>query len=217
MLGDVPYNVVVHTVGATMSNTASTGSCAVTPRVAVTAGFEAGTGAARQHGPARTRGSAQLREALHVKFRVCTTVAVPPDQLWGVLERVEDHVDWMADARSITFVGSQRRGVGTEFDCLTAIGPLRTTDRMMITEWEPRRAMGVEHRGLVRRARPLHARGGAAGADPVLLGGTAARSRGGWAGRSVRSAAKPVLRAVWRRNLARLQRSPRRLIAFAAR
>ena len=114
----------------------------------------------------------------------------------------------MADARSITFLGSQRRGVGTTFDCRTAIGPLRTTDRMVVTEWTPNRALAIEHRGVVTGRGRF----------------TLRRRRGGrtrfcweerlqfpwWIGGPVGAfVAKPVLRAVWRRNLGRLERLAR--------
>jgi uncharacterized protein YndB with AHSA1/START domain len=140
-----------------------------------------------------------------LRIRVAVTIDVPPDRLWRQLEAIENHVEWMADARGITFVGSRRRGVGTEFDCVTAIGPLRTTDRMVVTEWEPRRAMGIVHRGVVTGRGRF----------------TLKRKRGGrtrfswderlqfpwWMGGPLGAvAAKPVLRAVWRRNLGRLKR-----------
>jgi hypothetical protein len=140
-----------------------------------------------------------------VKIRVSTTIDVTPLVLWHRLERIENHVEWMTDAREITFVGAQRRGLGTEFDCLTAIGPLRTTDRMVVTEWEPRHAMGITHHGVVTgrgRFTLKRRRGG--------------RTRFGWeerlrfpwwmGGPVGALAGKPVLRAVWRRNLARLKR-----------
>ena len=41
----------------------------------------------------------------------------------------------MADAESIRFTTARTRGVGTAFDCVTRVGPLRTTDRMTIVEW----------------------------------------------------------------------------------
>lgn len=71
------------------------------------------------------------------------------DHVWRVVEPVENHVDWMADAESIEFITEQRRGVGTQFLCKTKVGPIRLTDTMRITQWEPGRAMGVEHIGLV--------------------------------------------------------------------
>ena len=55
----------------------------------------------------------------------------------------------MADAESIEFVTNQHRGVGTAFLCVTKVGPIRLTDKMRITKWEPQRAMGVEHVGIV--------------------------------------------------------------------
>jgi hypothetical protein len=139
-----------------------------------------------------------------VKIRVSVTIAVPPAALWRVLERIEDHVEWMADAREIRFTSSQRRGVGTAFDCVTALGPFRTTDRMVVTEWEPRRAMGVVHRGVFTGRGRFTMRRRRRGRTrftweerltfPWWLGGPLGAL-----------AAKPVLRAVWRRNLRRLQ------------
>lgn len=72
-----------------------------------------------------------------------------PERVWEVVEPVERHVDWMADAVAIRFVGQQTRGVGTAFLCDTKVGPLRLTDRMEITEWETGRVMGVRHVGIV--------------------------------------------------------------------
>jgi hypothetical protein len=69
--------------------------------------------------------------------------------VWDILEPVERHVDWMADAESISFNTDQTRGAGTSFTCITKIGPIKLADRMTITEWEPGRSMGVVHKGLV--------------------------------------------------------------------
>ncbi len=73
----------------------------------------------------------------------------PPDAVWRALEPIESHIEWMADAEVIRFTTEQTRGVGTRFDCLTAVGPVRLTDRMEITEWVPGVAMGVRHVGVV--------------------------------------------------------------------
>lgn len=83
------------------------------------------------------------------RIRVSIDISAPIERVWQIVEPVERHVDWMADAESIDFVTVQRRGVGTSFLCRTKVGPIRLTDKMRITRWEPNRAMGVEHVGLV--------------------------------------------------------------------
>jgi hypothetical protein len=83
------------------------------------------------------------------RITVSADYEASPAEAWAVLEPVEHHVDWMADAESIRFQTDQTRGVGTRFECVTKIGPIRLTDVMEITEWEPERCMGVRHDGLV--------------------------------------------------------------------
>ncbi len=118
---------------------------------------------------------------------------------------IESHTRWMADAAAITFTSSQRTGKGTRFDCLTRIGPFATDDHMEITRWDPPRAMGVLHSGVVTgtgtfrlRARGLRRR----------------RTRLRWSerlrfpwwlgGRFTAFAATPVMWLIWKGNLARL-------------
>ena len=110
----------------------------------------------------------------------------------------------MADAESIEFVTDQRAGVGTEFDCRTRVGPLTTTDRMRVTEWEPAAVMGIEHRAWC--AAPAASRCETVGADltefcwtedlvfPVTMGGGIGERPG-----------RPVLERIWRANLRRLR------------
>jgi uncharacterized protein YndB with AHSA1/START domain len=82
-------------------------------------------------------------------IRVAATYDAPPAEVWRVLEPIESHIDWMADAESIRFTTEQTRGLGTRFECITRVGPIRLTDTMSITAWEPERSMGVEHEGLI--------------------------------------------------------------------
>jgi hypothetical protein len=82
-------------------------------------------------------------------IRISADYHASPASLWAAIEHVDTHVDWMADAETIRFVTEQTEGVGTRFECVTRIGPIRLTDRMEITEWEPGRAMAVRHAGLV--------------------------------------------------------------------
>lgn len=102
----------------------------------------------------------------------------------------------MEDAVAIRFTSPQREGVGTSFVCDTKVGPIRLADHMTITEWKPRKVMGVHHTGLVTgRGRFLLKRRGRRGTSfiweerlsfPVWL-------------------ASPILRWVWRRNLRNLK------------
>lgn len=140
-----------------------------------------------------------------MRVEVSTVLAAPPETVWSVIEPIETHTEWMADAVRITFTSERRRGVGTAFDCLTRVGPFRTVDRMVVTEWEPGRAMGIEHRGLFRGA-------GRFTLEPAGPGGRATRFTWTehvvfpwWLGGPVGAlVAKPVLRRIWRENLDRL-------------
>jgi hypothetical protein len=138
-----------------------------------------------------------------IRIRVCATYAAPPARVWAVLEPIETHTAWMRDAVSIEFVGAQRRGIGTEFSCLTRVGPLSTTDRFAITAWEPGVRMGIEHGGAVTGTGELHLEPAGVGTRlcwteelrfPWQLGGVVGERLG-----------RPVLRALWRGNLERLR------------
>jgi uncharacterized protein YndB with AHSA1/START domain len=83
------------------------------------------------------------------RIRVSTVINASPAQVWEEVRHIDRHVDWMADAESITFRTRQRSGTGTAFDCVTKVGPIRLTDKMAITAWRARREMGVRHEGLV--------------------------------------------------------------------
>jgi carbon monoxide dehydrogenase subunit G len=128
----------------------------------------------------------------------------PPAAVWDRLADIADHVTWMADAAAIRFTGDQREGVGTAFDCETRVGPLRTVDRMEVTEWAPGRSLGVRHRGLVTGV----------GRFTLLASSDGQRTEVTWeedlrfpwhlGGPVTAVMARPVLRRVWSANLRRL-------------
>jgi Polyketide cyclase / dehydrase and lipid transport len=139
-----------------------------------------------------------------VRIRTCITIDAPPSAVWSHVKRIDGHVEWMRDAKSIRFRSRRRAGVGTEFECVTGIGPLVTTDVLIVTEWQPRRAIGISHQGAVRGRGRF----------------TLRRKRGGrtrfcwrerlrfpwWMGGPLGEVlAWPVLRAIWKGNLRRLK------------
>ncbi|MGD9796913.1 MAG: SRPBCC family protein [Acidimicrobiia bacterium] len=137
---------------------------------------------------------------MKTRIRVSVTIPAPPERVWDDVGDLASHVEWMADAESITFRSARRDGVGTTFDCVTRVGPIRLTDRMEVVEWAPRLAMGVRHEGLVtgvgrftleRRFRRRTRFTWEERLDvPWWLGGPLAT---------------PVLYLIWRRNLRRLR------------
>ena len=141
-----------------------------------------------------------------VRITVSADYDATPDAVWAVLEPIESHVEWMADAEVIRFRGSQTRGTGTTFDCVTRVGPIRLTDRMEVTEWDPGRSMGVRHSGLVTG-------NGAFTLDPLDDG---RRTRFTWQEElhfpwwvggplGERVGGKQVMRRIWAGNLRRLR------------
>jgi hypothetical protein len=139
-----------------------------------------------------------------MRIKVGILIDAPPSAVWRVVEPIEHHVDWMVDAAAIRFVNGQTRGVGTAFDCDTKVGPFRLTDRMVVTEWVPEWAMGIEHRGLVTGRGRFTLRRRHRGRTRFTW--QEELTFPWWMGGPVGAfAAKPVLRAVWRRNLRRLK------------
>ena len=137
-------------------------------------------------------------------------IAAPPTIVWSDLSDIASHVTWMADAKAIEFTSAQREGVGTEFDCLTRIGPISLNDRMRIVSWVPECEMGVRHEGIVTGQGVLRLQ---------AIGNTHTRVEwhedlryplrlGGALGARL---SKPVLTAVWRRNLQGLKKRIERL------
>lgn len=138
------------------------------------------------------------------RIRVGISIDAPPRQVWSKIEDVTGHTAWMQDAVAIRFTSAHHAGVGATFDCDTAIGPFRLTDRMEVTEWKRGRSMGIRHVGMVTGTGRFLLR-------RRLRGGTRFTWdeelrfpwwMGGPAGGLV---AAPILRRVWRRNLANLK------------
>jgi len=152
-------------------------------------------------------------------LRVSIVLDASPDEVWEDLADVASHVEWMEDAVAIDFTTDQRAGVGTAFDCATKIGPIRLTDHMEITSWEPGREMGVRHVGLVTGSGVFTLRPAGVEttsreqfeSDPppprTRFEWTERLFFPWWLGGPVGAVvARPVLGHVWRTNLVNLQR-----------
>ena len=83
------------------------------------------------------------------RIRVAIEIDATTDEVWHVVEPVERHVDWMADAVAIRFDGDQHRGVGTTFVCDTKVGPITLPTTWRSPSGSPARRMGVRHTGVV--------------------------------------------------------------------
>ncbi len=124
--------------------------------------------------------------------------------VWIQIRCIERHVDWMHDAVAVRFLSDNTEGVGTRFECDTRIGPFTTTDVMEVTAWEPERRLGVIHTGVVEGVGEFTLCEVAEGRTelcwseelrfPWFMGG----SIGGFF-------ARPIMRWIWKRNLAGLK------------
>lgn len=138
------------------------------------------------------------------RIKVSTVIDASPATVWADLRTIASHVEWMDDAVAIRFTSDRREGVGTAFDCDTRVGPLRLTDRIVVTAWDPGRAMGIRHVGVVTGEGQFTLRRHGRRRTrftwterltfPWWLGGPAGALVGG----------QVVLRRVWRHNLANL-------------
>jgi hypothetical protein len=135
---------------------------------------------------------------------VSTIIERSPQDVWTGVRDISSHVSWMQDATEIRFLTDRVEGRGTRFECDTKIGPFKLTDVMEITEWEDAYRMGVRHVGLVEGT-------GVFTLDDLGSGRTEFRWEedlvfpwymGGPIGAFL---ARPVLRLIWRGNLARLK------------
>jgi uncharacterized protein YndB with AHSA1/START domain len=137
------------------------------------------------------------------RIRVSRHMRVSHEDVWPALADLGSHADWMKDAESIVFLTDQREGVGTRMEVETVVGPLRTLDKMEVVGWEEGRAIEVVHTGLVTGRGTLTA---TTEDDGTLVSWEETLTFPWYLGGAVTAVlAKPVLGAVWRGNLKRLE------------
>lgn len=136
-------------------------------------------------------------------IRTAVVVDASREEVWSALADLASHPIWMTDAVGLEFEDDRRSGMGTVMLVDTRVGPFRLTDRLEVTEWEEERAIGVDHRGVVQGKGRFDLAPMADGIRftwteqlefPWRLGGPLAAL-----------VARPVLAAVWRRNLLRFK------------
>jgi hypothetical protein len=138
---------------------------------------------------------------------VRTVIPASPERVWDDLVQIGRHVEWMADAEAIRFQTEQRHGVGTSFETDTKVGPLRLTDRMVITEWEPGRAMGIRHTGVVTGVGRFTLEEAPDRPGETLFTWVESLTFPAWMGGALGGrAGKPILTRIWRHNLENLRR-----------
>ena len=137
---------------------------------------------------------------------VSTEIDGSPSEVWADVRNIASHVDWMADATEIRFTSDTTEGTGTTFECDTKVGPIKLTDVMTITSWVDEAEMGVRHVGVVTgegrfTLEPIE------GGHRTRFTWTETLSFPLWLGGPIGEiVAKPILTAIWRRNLTRLRR-----------
>jgi hypothetical protein len=136
-------------------------------------------------------------------IKVSIELPTSVENSWKYIADIQSHTQWMQDALSITITSDKCKGVGTTFECLTAVGPFRLTDEMEITDWQPPYLMGVKHNGLVS--------GRGKFSLEIIETGTLftweedlelSWKYGGKLGESL---AAPILKAIWKKNLRALR------------
>ena len=141
---------------------------------------------------------------MNIGISVSARIDASSSEAWAALENIESHVLWMKDAESIRFTTAERTGAGTEFVCVTKVGPVRLTDAMSITEWKPCEAMGVRHRGVVKGSGRFTLR--ALTGDETHFSLDDQLTFPWWLGVPLgERLAHPILARLWRGNMARLK------------
>ena len=134
---------------------------------------------------------------------VSIDVAAPLAAVWEAVSDLKGHERWMGDVESIVFDGNVTSGPGTVMEVATRVGPVRLTDKMTVTVWEPPHRIVVEHRGVV------------SGTGEFLVSAIGGATRFTWSeelrfpvylgGRLANLLATPLLGAIWRRSLSRFK------------
>jgi len=137
-----------------------------------------------------------------MRVTVAIDIHAPSQDVWADIADLTSHAEWMGEVSEIRIVGERRTGIGTVLTVPTRVGPFRTEDWIIVTDWEDQRRIGVLHVGAV------------SGVGEFTLTGQGTTTRFCWdetlhlpwwlGGRLGESVASPILSWIWRGNLRRL-------------
>ncbi|HEU4895800.1 MAG TPA: SRPBCC family protein [Acidimicrobiia bacterium] len=138
------------------------------------------------------------------RIAVSRNVPAPRERVWAAIADLGSHTDWMKDAERIVFMNDQHRGEGTRMEVLTVVGPFRTLDMMEVVGWDEGNSIEVAHQGLVKGRGTLAVSAGRSGHTTVSWDEDLTFPW--WLGGPITAwLARPVLAAIWRGNLSRLE------------
>lgn len=139
------------------------------------------------------------------RIEVNRDMPIRHDLVWEALADLRSHIEWMKDAESVEFATERSKGLGTTMRVATRVGPFRTMDIIEVTGWVEGESIDVAHRGLVT------------GTGTLAVSRTNGSTRVSWVerlrfplwlgGPVTAFLAKPVLAAIWKGNLERLEES----------
>ncbi len=85
------------------------------------------------------------------RVETVTHVEAPPERVWGTLVDWELPPAWLTEGRTLS-VDVAVHGVGTEVRRTSTLAfGLKVHDRMVLTDWEPERLLGIRHDGSALR------------------------------------------------------------------
>lgn len=137
------------------------------------------------------------------RIEVSRVMKAPHRVVWAALADLASHAGWMRDARSVGFLGTRTRGVGTRMEVDTRVGPFRTRDVLEVTGWDEGRSITVIHLGLIKGEGVLSVE---EADDGSRVSWVERLALPWWLGGPVTAwLARPLLAAVLRGNLRRLE------------
>ncbi len=72
-----------------------------------------------------------------MRLEVSINLPATPEEVWQYVADLERSIAWTSDKNEAHFTSDITEGVGTTLDARFELGPLHTTDRVTVIEWQP--------------------------------------------------------------------------------